>query len=108
HIATIARLLGDVPEASFKQIPTIGARCPRVANASLVALSLMPGPEPVAQLTRIQSKSKKPSAKKLVESALKNAAAQQQVSPDELEEMSVPDFGLNVDGIRATTLGDWT
>jgi hypothetical protein len=108
HLPAMAALLGDVAEACFKKIALIGARCPRVANAALVALSLMPGPEPVAQLTRIQSKSKKPSAKKLVESAMKSAAAHQQVTPEELAEMSVPDFGFNPEGVRTMTLGDWT
>jgi hypothetical protein len=105
---TIARLLGDVAEVCFKKIPVHGARCPKVANACLAALSLMSGPEPVAQLSRIQAKAKKPSARKLIEKALRTSAEQQGVSPDELEEMSVPDFGLDLSGRRTMHLGEWS
>ena len=104
----VAHLLGDLAEICFKKIPVHGARCPRVANACLITLSLMKGPEPVAQLSRIQAKAKKPSARKMIEKAMSSAAAQQGVTPDELEEMSVPDFGLDLAGRRSMQIGDWS
>lgn len=112
-IATIdspqmAHLLGDLAEVCFKKIPVHGARCPKVANACLIALSMMKNPDAVAQISRIQTKAKKPSARKMVEKALSASAAQQGVSPEELEEMSVPDFGFDASGIRRTTIGEWT
>jgi hypothetical protein len=104
----VARLLGDVAEVCFKKIPVHGARCPKVANACLAALALMKGPEPVAQLSRIQARAKKPSAQKLIEKAMARSAEQQGVSPEELEEMSVPDFGLDLNGRRILRVGEWT
>jgi hypothetical protein len=101
-------LVGDVAEACFKKIPSHGARCPKVANACLAALALMKGPEPVAQLSRIQAKAKKPSAQKLIEKAMARSAEQQGMSPEELEEMGVPDFGLDLAGRRAIPVGAWT
>ncbi len=104
----MARLLGDLAEACFKKIPVHGARCPKVANACLIALSMMKNPDAVAQISRIQTKAKKPSARKMVEKALSASAAQQGVTPEELEEMSVPDFGFDAAGVRRTGIGDWT
>jgi hypothetical protein len=105
---TVARLVGDVAEACFKKIPNHGARCPKVANACLAALAQMTGPEPVAQLSRVQAKAKKPSAQRLIEKALATSAQKQGVSPEELEEMSVPDFGLDASGRRSVGIGEWT
>lgn len=105
----IPALLGDVAEVCFKKIPNIGARCPKVANACLTALSLIPGPAAVAQITRIQSKAKKASARKIVERALTTSANSQGVSRDELEEMSIPDFGLSPGaGMRQVPVGSFT
>jgi hypothetical protein len=104
--ARIARSLGDLAEVCFKKIPTFGARCAKVANAALAGLALMTGPEPVAQITRVGAKAKKASARKQVERALGKSATNQGVSPDELEEMSVPDFGLDANGVRSIPAGD--
>jgi len=103
-----ARSLGDLAEVCFKKIPQIGARCAKAANAALAGLALMSGPEPVAQITRVGAKAKKPSARKQVERALTKSATNQGVSADELEEMSVPDFGLDADGVRVIPAGDMT
>jgi len=101
-------LLGDLAEVCFKKIPGIGARSPKVANACLAALALMPGPDAVGQLSRIQAKAKKKSARRLVEKALATSAGKQGVSPEELEEMSVPDFGFDAAGRRSVPIGEWS
>ncbi len=66
----------------------------------------MTGPDPVAQITRVGAKAKKASARKQVERALGKSATNQGMSADELEEMSVPDFGLDANGLRSIPAGD--
>jgi hypothetical protein len=96
--ASAASALGDLAEICFQKIPYHGARCPRVANACVVALALLPGTAPVGELARIRSKAKKPSAQNVIGKAISSAASKMGVSVDEVGEMSVPAYGLDKEG----------
>ncbi len=82
----------------FRKIPGIGAVSTRVGNACVYVLGQMPGLESVAALNELNQKIKYPSARKLVEKALNEAAARSGMSRLDLEEISVPDFGLDENG----------
>lgn len=105
--ASAARLLADLAEVCFKKIPQMGARCPRVGNACLTALCLLGGHEPVGELSRLRSKVKQPSVRSAVEKAINRSAQAMGISRDEVEEMSVPAYGLGPNGTMSRTLGDF-
>ena len=105
--SSAARVLADLAEVCFKKIPQMGARCPRVGNACLTALCLLSGHEPVGELSRLRSRVKQPSVRSAVEKAIDRSAQALGISRDEVEEMSIPTYGLGRDGTMSRKLGDF-
>jgi hypothetical protein len=68
----------------------------------------MSGIEPVAQLGRLKQRVKYPVSLRLVDKALAEAARRASVSPEDLEEMAVPTYGLTEPGLGRTEVGDYT
>jgi hypothetical protein len=104
----VCRMLGDTAEICFKKIRDVGPRCPKVGNACLYVLSVLPGPEAVAQLSRIKTKVKHASSRRMTEKALGTVADRSGLSNAELEEMSVPTFCLDPSGRSRRKLGSYT
>jgi hypothetical protein len=104
----VCRMLGDTAEICFKKIREIGPRCPKVGNACLYSLSVMPGPEAVAQLSRLKTKVKHASSRRMTDKALGAVADRSGLSGAELEEMSVPTFGLDLAARLTRKLGRYT
>jgi hypothetical protein len=92
--ARLPKALSDAVEASFKKIPNYGAPSAKVGNACVWALGALPGTSGVAQLSRLEQRIKLPSARKMIESALDAAAQRNGVTREDLEESTVPSFGL--------------
>jgi hypothetical protein len=100
--------IGLLAEACYKKIPQIGARSLSVGNACIYALSMMSGAEAVTQLEKLKSKVKYSQANKLIEKAFETAAARQGITKEDLLELSVPDYGLNEQGILKQVFGSFT
>jgi hypothetical protein len=98
--AGLARLVGDLAEVCFKKIRWVGPRSTKVGNACLYALSGMPGTEGIAQLSRLKAKVKHASSRKMTAKALDVVATRTGLSNDELEEMSIPTYGLDPGGVQ--------
>ena len=94
-----ARILAHLTETSLKKVPGVGPRDPKLANAGVTALARLSADAAVAQLARLKSRVTFKPTLKQIEAALAFAADRAGVSQDELEEMSVPDFGLDKDGV---------
>jgi hypothetical protein len=92
----------------YRKVKNIGAVSPKVANACLYVLGELPGVTSVALLTELLQKIKYPSARKLVEKALDEAAKRNNMTRDDLMEVSVPDFGLDSNGELRETFGEFT
>ncbi len=105
---TVCRMLGDTAEICFKKIRDVGPRCPKVGNACLYSLSVLPGPEAVAQLSRLKTKVKHASSRRMTDKALGAVASRSGLSGAELEEISVPTFGLGSGGCSTRKLGRYT
>ncbi|MBW3622640.1 MAG: DUF4132 domain-containing protein [Armatimonadetes bacterium] len=105
---SIIRAIGDLGEWAFKKIPGVGPRSVKVGNACLYALGQMAGPEAIAQLTRLQLRVKNRTAQNALAAALEQAARREGLSPDELEEISVPTYGLDDAGRIRETFGEFT
>jgi len=104
--AEICRAIADFGLACLRKIPSIGPVSARVGFACVNTVAAMPGMEPVAQLTRMRVKVKYAVALKLIEKALNAAAEKSGLSRDDLEDMAVPNFGLDASGTRSERLGD--
>ena len=96
----IARALTALAISSYKKIPGSGPRAGKVGNACFWALGNMSGSEAVAQLSILKLRIKTNTAQKLIANALEVAAKRRDITPEEIEEMSVPTYGLEEVGLR--------
>lgn len=103
---SLAVAIGELAEHSYKKLPWVGARSPKVANACCISLALMTGDEPLMQLARLASRVKQPTGRKVIEKTLNGVAQKRGLSLDELRERLIPTFGL-VDGQYARAVGDY-
>jgi Domain of unknown function (DUF4132) len=89
NVAQFAQLA----ERSYQTIPNTGLACASLGNACFYALSQsgMPG---ISQLSRLRLRIKQASAQKIIDNYLSETADANGMSMTELEDISVPDFGL--------------
>ncbi|QIN80657.1 DUF4132 domain-containing protein [Rubrobacter marinus] len=106
--AELSRALTALALSAYKKVPQVGARCVRVGNACVWALGNMPGMGPIGQLALLKVRVKAGTAQKGVEKALAAAAARLGLPEDEIEEMSVPSYGMTEVGLRREALGGFT
>jgi hypothetical protein len=100
-------LLGDLGLACFKMVPGTGARCIKGGTACIWALSEMSGMHAAAQLSRVRQLVKFGSARKWLDQALDRVAFAAGMTPEDLQEVCAPDFGLSAGGVRREILGDF-
>ena len=106
--AELARGLSKLTVSAYRKIPGIGPRCVKLGNACVWALGQMPMEEAIAQLALLKVKVKFGTAQRGIEKALTAAAKREGISREEIEELSVPSYGLTEVGKRQETLGDFT
>jgi hypothetical protein len=100
--------LGALAEWCYAKIRTVGPRSPKIANACLIALIMLPGQAPRAELSRLKAKVKQPTGRKMIEKALGKSAAAAGMSPDDLEELAVGNYGLSGVGAGEQKIGAFT
>jgi hypothetical protein len=98
--------VADLGLACLRKIPSVGPVSARVGFACVNSLAEMPGKEPVAQLTRMRIKVKYAVALNLIEKALNAAAARSGLSRDDLEDIAVPNYGLDAQLKLSDTVGN--
>ena len=101
-----ARLVGDVALHSLKKIPGHGPKSAKVGTAGILTLAAMSGTEPIAQLSRLKTRVTYQAALGVLDKALNEAATRSGLTCDDLEDLAVPDFGLDVNGERHEQFGD--
>lgn len=90
---------------AFRKVPDYGAGSVKIGNACVYALGALPGLRSVSMLNELLQKVRYPSARKLIEKALEDAARANNMSRVDLDELAVPDFGLK-DGRLAQDFGE--
>ncbi len=104
----MARALTALALSAYRKVPGKGPRAVRVGNACITALSMMGGLEAVGQLAVLKVKVKFGTAQAQIEKALIACAEKSGIPRDELEEMSVPAYGLTEVGRGVERLGEFT
>ena len=102
----IARALTALAVSAYKKIPGSGPRAGKVGNACFWALGNLPGSEGVSQLSILKLRIKTNTAQKLISNALEVAAKRLGMTAEEIEEMSVPTYGLEKVGVRRDELDE--
>jgi hypothetical protein len=98
--AGLAAALADAAIAGYRKITGVGPRSAKVAGACTYALKQMPGLHGAAQLERVRLNVKQPTYVKGIEKALDEAARRAGMTREELEELTVPTFGLEDGRLR--------
>ena len=104
----LIRTIGRLTFSCFRKIRGLGPRAVKVGNAGVYALSQINDPLAVGQLALLKVKVKFGSAQKEIEKAFILAAERSGLPREELEEMSVPNYGLTDVGVCEEKLGDFT
>jgi Domain of unknown function (DUF4132) len=105
--AKVARALGALALTAYRKVPQMGPRCVRLGNACVRALGAMPDAGGVGQLAMLRARVKFGTAQKGIEKALDTAAGQAGMPLQEIEEISVPAYGLQEVGVRRAKLGEF-
>lgn len=104
-----AGTVGRFAEKCFRKVPGYGPRSAKLGNACLWALSAMPdAPYAAAELFRLQTRLKLPSTRRMLDARLSELAEVSGISVEEMEDVSLPDFGLDSAGRSTTRLGHST
>ncbi len=93
----LARALAELTETSFRKLPDVGPRCPRVGNACISALATM-GDAGLGRIVWLRQRLKYASALSRIDTALQAAATERGVAVADLEELAVPGCGLDHNG----------
>lgn len=102
----LCRALGDLGLVCFRKIPNFGAVSVKAGNACIWTLSQLRGMDPVLQLSRMERKVRYAQASALIQRALETATERAGLSRADLEELSVPSFGLEEGGVREEVMGE--
>jgi hypothetical protein len=104
----LIRAIGALTVSCYRKIPGIGPRAVKVGNAGVYALSQINDPLALGQLALLKVKVKFGSAQKEIEKAFNTAAERSGLPREELEEMSVPTYGLTDVGRCEEPIGEFT
>jgi hypothetical protein len=103
----MARALAGLAMSAYKKIPGTGPRAAKLGNACFWALANMPGSEGIAQLSILKTKIKAATAQKLIKASLNQAAQRSGITTEEIEELSIPTYGMQEIGVRRDELGEF-
>jgi hypothetical protein len=104
--AEAAVAISEFGIACLRKVPLLGAVSQKVGFACIQALGTMPCKEAASQLTRLRAKVKYSTARRLIEKALHLAAERNGLTVGEMEDISVPRYPLDLQGIAQTKIGD--
>ena len=104
----VCRALANVIEGGLRKLPRGSLYASSISKAGITALEAMPGLEPAAQLSRLKYRIKSPWGLEEVEKALASAVERSGLSRVDVEEISVPAFGLDENGGLTRQVGNYT
>ena len=103
----IASAVGRFAELCFRKVPGVGARSVKLGNAALYALSEMAEAKLAgAELFRLRSIIKYPSARKLLDKRIEELAATSGSDIAGLEDAALPDHEIGADGTLRVNFGE--
>jgi hypothetical protein len=103
----VIRCIASVGLSGQKKIPGVGPRSSKVTNAAVWALGQINDELAIGQLAILRAKIKNKAVQKVIDKSMQTIADRIGVSPEEVEEMSVPTYGLTEVGRAREPLGDF-
>lgn len=102
-----SRQLAKVAAAAYKKVPNKGPLDTKTGNACVTALSITKSLHGISQLAGLSYRIKQTGIRNKVDKILREAAAIKNVSRQEIEDLSVIEFGLS-DDLLTVEVGDYT
>jgi hypothetical protein len=99
------RIAGRVALSAYRKARGIGPRAPKVGNAAVFALSCIGDLSAVGQLAVLKTRLSFGTAQKEIEKAFNSAAAKLGLTREEIDEMGIPTYGFDGDGVREEQFG---
>lgn len=93
-------ILGSLATAMYRSLPGIGVRSARVGNACIAALGRINSLDSISQLAIVKSKIKKGNLQRMVAKQLEACVKSRNTSLADLEELTIPTYGLTEVGAR--------
>lgn len=91
---SLIRSVAAVTLKAFQKVPGVGPASALLGNAGIYALAHAPGFKGIPHLSRLKFRIRHNQAQKLVARYLKEVSEASGMTSDELEDITVPDFGL--------------
>lgn len=103
----LVNVLDDYAAIAYRKKPGVGPLSMKTGNACMHAFSLLPVKEGISKLVKFRTKIKNNTILKGIDKIIRELSEKNNVSWDELQEMSVPDFGLDDQGELRMTMGEF-
>ncbi|AXG69287.1 hypothetical protein KORDIASMS9_01507 [Kordia sp. SMS9] len=107
HDTETLNLVAKLAERCYKKIPSVGPAAAGIGNACIYVLGNTKGLEGISHLSRLKLKIKQNNTRKLIEKYIEAASIKLGISSSEIEELSIPHFGLD-NGAKTYTFDDYT
>ncbi len=108
NVDELTRVVGFVGVSAYKKVTVLGPRATRVGNACAWALANIGSDCALSQLAMMKVRVKFGSSQIAIGKALQTLANARGVTPEEIEEMSVPTYGMTEIGRMEESIGDYT
>jgi len=103
----MSRTLRDLAVQMYRKVPGVGMRNAKLGNAVLYSLSVMPGTVGLKEIIILRSATKYSAALHNINRVFDKLAEVSGKTPDELAELSIPDYGLTDVGEFRQRIGDF-
>ncbi len=107
HDSKTLNIIAKLAERCFEKIPGVGPTAAGVGNACIYTLGNTRGLEGISHLSRLRLRITQNNTKKLIENYIEASSQKLGVSASEIEELSVPDFGLSK-GFKRYQIDDYS
>ena len=102
----VAVAVADFAAACFRKIPRIGAVSQKVGLAGVQVLGQFDCREGVSQLSSLRTRVKYTVARRIIDKSLRAVAERKGLSVDDLEDVSVPTYNLDLSGTVEVAIAD--
>ncbi|HLK29323.1 MAG TPA: DUF4132 domain-containing protein [Puia sp.] len=104
---SLINILDDYASWAYRKKPGVGSISIKTGTACMFVFSQLPFKDGISKLTKFRMKIKNNSILKSIDKIIHDISVKNGISKDELEELGVPDFGLNDKGIFKTQIGEF-
>lgn len=91
HDTNTLNVVAKLAESAFQKMPGVGPRAAGVGNACIYMLGSSRGLEGISHLSRLKLRIRQNNTKKLIQKYIDETSAKLGVSPEEIEELSIPE-----------------